>query len=108
MNPDLARKVPIVVTNSSPSTVHADQQLGFVYVCDECVGGPGMCNEIDLFGTVCKVGVEESEPEAVCQRKDKLSGQGVSVRLSRSRYLKHMMHIFAIEEGEHGEVRGEA
>ena len=33
---------------------------------------------------------------------------GVSVRLSRSRYLKHMMHIFAIEEGEHGEVRGEA
>ena len=56
MNPDLARKVPIVVTNSSPSTVHAGQQLGFVYVCDECVGGPGMCNEIDLFGTVCKVG----------------------------------------------------
>ena len=50
MNPDLAGKVPIVVTNSSPSTVHADQQLGFVYVCDECVGGPGMCNEIDLFG----------------------------------------------------------
>jgi len=51
-----------------------------------------MCNEIDLFGTVCKVGVEESEPEAVCQRKDKLSELGVSVRLSGSRCLKHMMH----------------
>jgi len=38
-------------------------------------GGPGMCNEIDLSGTVCKVSVEESEPEAVFQRKDILSGQ---------------------------------
>jgi len=51
-----------------------------------------MCNEIDLFGMVCKVGVEESEPEAVGQRKDKLSEPGVSVRLSGSRCLKHMMH----------------
>ena len=92
MNPDLPGKVPIVVTNSSLSTVHAGQLLGFVYVCDECVGGPGMCNEIDLFGMVCKVGVEESEPEAVGQRKDKLIELGVSVRLSGSRCLKHMMH----------------
>jgi len=37
---------------------------------------------IDLSGTVCKVSVEESEPEAVCQRKDKLTGQEVSGRLS--------------------------
>ena len=29
--------------------------------------------EIDLGGTVCKVGVEVSEPVAVCQRKDKLN-----------------------------------
>jgi len=74
VNPDLAWKVPIVVTNPSPSTVHAGQWLGFVYVPDECVGGPGMCNEIDLFGMVCKVGVEESEPTAgdKIQFKDKV------------------------------------
>ena len=93
MKPDLAGKIPIVVTNPSPSTVHAGQQLGFVCVRDECVGGPGMCNEIDLFGMVCKVGVEKSEPEAVCQRTDKLSELGVSVRLSGSRCLKHMMRL---------------
>ena len=65
--------------------------MGFVYVCDECVGGPGICNEIDLFGNVCKVGDDESEQEAVCQTKDKLSQLGVSMRLSGSRCLKLVM-----------------
>ena len=51
-----------------------------------------MCNEIDLFGIVCKVGVEELEPVAVRQRMDKLNELGVSVRLSGSRCLKYMMH----------------
>ena len=49
VNPDLARKVPIVVTNSSPSTVHAGQQLGFVYVCDECVGMGGFMQKLQNY-----------------------------------------------------------
>ena len=52
----------------------AGQKLGFVYmlVCDECAGGGGMCNEIDLV-VLCVQWVLRCLSQMLCQRKDKLS-----------------------------------
>jgi len=89
----------------------AGGKLGFVYmhVCDECAGGGGMCNEIDLV-VLCVKWVLRCLSQMLCQRKDKLSAL-LYFRSECEAIWEQVLEahdVFAIEEGERGEVRGEA
>jgi len=78
-------------------------------VCDECAGGGGMCNEIDLV-VLCVQWVLRCLSQKLCQRKDKLSAL-LYFRSECEAIREQVLEahdVFAIEEGECGEVRGEA